>query len=171
MKKLIAGLLAGMLLMGLMVLIGMAAYSQRADENRDTSKFGKYVITKELYRQIEHYTGTSLVSHKNELKAGINFTYHCLAKPISFDKPHSHKFHEILCFVGGNPLDITDFGAAIEYTIGDEKHILAGPGCVSMPPEQVHCPIVVKNVSREKPIVFIEVSLAPEYGTPTPAKQ
>ena len=155
---------------GFMFWIGLA-FPQEAGEKPDQTKFGKYVITKQLYKKIAHYTGTSLVAHNGELQDNVSFTYHCLAKPITFEKPHTHDFREILCFVGGNSLDITDFTAEVEYTIGDEKHILKEPGCVSMPPGQLHCPIAVKNVSPQKPIVFIEISLTGKYGQAAPKKQ
>lgn len=164
-KRLLAGICAACVL----ALIGLGASLQDGAKDAD-SKYGKYIITTDLYREIDHYTGTSLVSHSGELKANVSMGYHCLAKPISFDKPHSHDFQEILCFMGGNPLDITDFDAVVEYTIGDEKHVITEPACVSMPPGQVHCPISVENVSTEKPIVFLEISLAPEYGVPADAE-
>jgi hypothetical protein len=170
MKRALKGLLAVLLSAGSVALIGLA-FPQQAGDKSDQTKFGKYVITKQLYKQIAHYTGTSLVAHNGELQADVSFGYHCLAKPINFDKPHSHNFQEILCFAGGNPLDITDFDAIVEYTIGDEKHVLNGPGCVSMPPGQQHCPISVKNVSPQKPIVFMEISLSRAYGTPTAKKE
>jgi hypothetical protein len=167
MNRLIKISVVAVLLAGLMVWIGVVAFSQQAG---DTTKFGKYVHTTDLYQKIDHYTGTSLVA-REKLEGTVSMCYHCLAKPISFDKPHSHDFEETLCFIGGNPLDITDFSAVVEYTIGDEKHVLTKPGCVSMPRGQVHCPIVVKNVSPEKPIVFLEVSATRSYGKPVPKKQ
>ena len=156
---------------GLLIWNGVRASSQEAAEKKDDSKYGKYVLTTELYHKIAHYTGTSLVARDGKLQGNLSMCYHCLAKPISFDKPHSHDFEETLCFIGGNPLDITDFTAVVEYTIGDEKHVLDGPGCVSMPRGQIHCPISVKNVSPEKPSVFLEVSATRSYGTPVPKKQ
>lgn len=148
-----------------------AVASQEAIEKKDDSKYGKYVLTSDLYHKIAHYTGTSLVARDGKLQGNLSMCYHCLAKPISFDKPHSHDFEEALCFIGGNPLDITDFSAVVEYTIDGEKHVLTKPGCVSMPRNLPHCPISIKNVSPEKPIVFLEISLATSYGTPKEAKQ
>jgi hypothetical protein len=149
---------------------GWNAPSQESAERKDGSKYGKYVLTTELYHKIAHYTGTSLVARDGKLQGNVSVCYHCLAKPISFDKPHSHDFEEALCFIGGNPLDITDFSAVIEYTINGESHVLTKPGCVTMPRGLPHCPISVKNVSAEKPIVFLEVSLASSYGTPKEIK-
>jgi hypothetical protein len=171
MKKLIRCLLVGASLLFLLVWSQPGASPQEATDSADGTKFGKYIISTELYRQIAHYTGTSLVAHNGELQSDVSIGYHCLAKPISFDKPHSHNFQEILCFIGGNPLDITDFDAVVEYTIGDEKHVIKQPACVSMPPGQQHCPISIKNVSVEKPIVFLEISLSRTYGAPAAKKQ
>ena len=171
MKRLIKGLLVGVCFASILAWSGPGASSQEATKKTDGSKYGKYVISTDILKKIAHYTGTSLVSHNGELQADVSVGYHCLAKPISFDKPHSHKFQEILCFMGGNPLDITDFQAIVEYTIGDEKHVLKGPACVSMPPGQQHCPITIKNVSVEKPIVFLEISLSRTYGAPAAKKE
>jgi len=145
---------------------GLRASSQDPAQKKDGMQYGKYVLTTELYTKIAHYTGTSLVARDGKLQGNVSMCYHCLAKPISFDKPHSHDFEETLCFIGGNPLDITDFSAIVEYTINGEKHVLTQPGCVSMPRGLLHCPISVRNVSPEKPIVFLEISLASSYGTP-----
>jgi len=149
---------------------GLNAASQNMAEKKSGSKYDQYVLTTELYNKIAHYTGTSLVARDGKLQGNVSMCYHCLTKPITFDKPHSHDFEETLCFIGGNPRDITDFDAVIEYTINGEKHVLTKPGCVSMPRGLPHCPVSVKNVSIEKPIVFMEISLSSSYGTPKEAK-
>jgi len=171
MKRLMKELLFAVSLAGLMVWFGLGAFSQQPADKTDGTKFGKYVLTDNIYAKIPYYTGTSLVARDGKLQGNVSMCYHCLTKPINFDKPHSHDFEEALCFIGGNPRDITDFDAVIEYTIGDEKHVLTKPGCVSMPRGQQHCPINVKNVSPEKPIVFLEVSLSSTYGPPAAKKQ
>ncbi|OGO20783.1 MAG: hypothetical protein A2Z15_01965 [Chloroflexi bacterium RBG_16_50_11] len=121
------------------------------------TQYGKCVHTKELIRKIPYYGGKSIVAHDGELDADCSIGYHCIAKPMSFDHVHSHKFPEMLCFIGGNPLDITDFGAEIEFTLGGEKHRITTPAVVSIPGGVEHCPIVFKKVT--KPLVFLEVSL------------
>jgi hypothetical protein len=122
------------------------------------TKYGKYIKT-ELLRDISHYAGQSILSHDGELDAECSMGYHCIAEPISFDKPHSHDFAEMLCFIGGNPLDITDFGAEIDVTLGEEGevHTINTAAVVALPPGLIHCPIVIKKVT--KPIVFLEISL------------
>jgi len=123
----------------------------------DRTKYGKRILTKKLIREISHYTGKSIVAHDGELYADCSMGYHCISKPMSFDFTHSHDFPEMLCFIGGDPRDITDFGAEIEFTLGGEKHLINTPAVVSIPPGVKHCPINIKKVT--KPIVFLEVSL------------
>ena len=121
------------------------------------TKYGKRILTKKLIREIGHYTGKSIVAHDGELDADCSLGYHCISKPMSFDFPHSHDFPEMLCFIGSNPLDISDLGAEIEFTLGGEKHLFNTAAVVSIPGGVEHCPIVIKKV--KKPIIFLEVSL------------
>ena len=122
------------------------------------TKYGNLILTG-LIRDIPHYTGKSVVAHDGELNADCSLGYHCISQPMSFDHPHSHDFTEFLCFIGGDPQDITDFGAEIEMTLGDEGevHLINTPAVVTLPPGLTHCPIVFKKVA--KPLVFLEVSL------------
>ncbi len=120
-------------------------------------KYGNCIKTTSLIREIPYYLGKSLVAHDGELDADCSLGYHHISKPMSFDERHSHAFAEMLCFIGSNPVDITDFGAEIEFTIGGEKHLINTAAVVSIPPDVKHCPIVIKKV--EKPIVFLEISL------------
>jgi len=121
------------------------------------TKYGKCIHTKDLIRKIPYYGGKSIVAHDGELDADCSMGYHCIAKPMSFDEPHSHNFPEMLCFIGGNPTDITDFGAEIEFTLGGETHKITQPAVVSIPGGVEHCPIVFTKITR--PIIFLEVSL------------
>jgi len=121
------------------------------------SKFGKNIFTDSLIRDIGHYTGKSIVAHDGELDTECSLGYHCISKPMSFDRVHSHDFTELLCFIGGDPTDITDFDAEIEFTMGGETHVIKTYAVVTIPPGVEHCPIVIKKV--EKPFVFLEVSL------------
>ena len=136
------------------------------------TKYGKRFLTRKLIREIPHYTGKSIVAHDGELDADCSMGYHCISKPMSFDHPHSHDFPEMLCFIGGNPKDISDFGAEIEFTLGGEKHLITTTAVVSIPSGVEHCPIVFKKVTR--PIVFLEVSLTRIWkpsGPPPPKKK
>jgi hypothetical protein len=169
MNKLLKRSLVGACAACALILIGLGA-SLRDEAEAEDTKYGENIITDEIFVEIPEYAGMSLVANNGELKGPISFTYHTVAEPIDFEDVHSHNFQEILCFVGGNPLDITDFDAIVEYTMGGEKHVITKPGCVTMPAGLVHCPISIKNVSAEKPIIFMAISLASEYGTPNYVK-
>jgi len=121
------------------------------------TKYGKCIHTKDLIRKIPYYGGPSIVAHDGELDADCSIGYHCIAKKMSFDHPHSHEFPEMLCFIGGNPKKITDLGAEVEFTIGGEKHKITSPAVVSIPGGVEHCPIVFTKVT--KPLIFMEISL------------
>jgi hypothetical protein len=80
---------------------------------------------------------------------------------------HSHDFHELLCFIGGNPENINDLGAEISICLGDEleEYIITSATVVSIPPGLKHCPLVVKKIT--KPFVFLEVSTTKGYSQST----
>jgi len=131
----------------------------------DGAKYSKYIVT-DLFKKIEYYAGSSFVAHNGELGGNITMAYHCVTKPKLFDMTHAHDFQEVLCFIGGDPLDITDFGAEVEVQLGTEheKHTITRTSCVSIPPNLPHCPLNIKRV--DKPIIFLEISNTPAYGKP-----
>ena len=122
------------------------------------TKYGDLILTG-LFKDISHYTGKSLLAHDGELDGDCSIGYHCISKPMSFDRPHAHDFREFLCFIGGDPTDITDLGAEIEFTLGDEgeTHKITSTSVVTIPPGLTHCPIVFTKVT--KPLIFLEISL------------
>jgi len=144
---------------------GPAASPQEA--KTDGNKYSKCIVT-DLFKKIEYYTGSSFVAHNGELGGNITMAYHCVTKPKLFNMTHSHDFQEVLCFMGGNPLDITDFGAVVEIELGaeHEKHVITKSSCISIPPNLLHCPLNIKKV--DKPIIFLEISNSPTYGKPAP---
>jgi hypothetical protein len=129
------------------------------------TKYGKLIHT-DLILDIPHYEGYSMLSHEGELDEDCSIGYHCVSKPICFEKPHAHDFTELLFFIGGDPTDIRELGAEVEICLGEEqeKHVINTAGVVSIPAGLTHCPIDIRNVTR--PIVFLEVSLTREYGPP-----
>jgi hypothetical protein len=120
------------------------------------TRYGKCFHSKDLNVRIPYYGGPSLVAHKGELDTDLSIGYHSIAKPMSFDEPHSHPFAELLCFIGGDPENINDFGAEIEFTLGGETHKITEPTVVSIPGNVEHCPIKITRVT--KPLIFLEVS-------------
>jgi len=137
------------------------------------TKYGKHLIQGPFVK-IPHYTGTSIVAHNGEYDADVCIGYHCLANAeYKALQPHTHDFHEILCFIGGNPKDINDFGAEIEMCLGEEqeKHIITSTTVVSVPPGLVHCPLIVRKCDPDRPVVFLGISLIRSKSVRTPLNE
>jgi hypothetical protein len=130
-------------------------------------KYQKNVMSKELYFKFPRgYVGTSLLSHKGELNPNVCFGYHCIDNTeYKHPEPHTHDFDELLGFVGGNPLDITDFGAEVRFCLGEEQeeYIITEPTMISIPAGMMHCPLTVTRC--DKPIVMLEISLTGEFNS------
>jgi hypothetical protein len=111
------------------------------------------------------WAGTSIWAHHNDYHNGTTLGYHCITSTYDVRYTHAHEFHELLCFLGGNPEDVRDLGAEVSMRLGDEQeeHVFNTPAIISMPPGLKHCPLLVRNVTR--PLVFLEVSTTKDYAT------
>jgi hypothetical protein len=99
-----------------------------------------------------------------EWGAGCIIHYSAVDKPIfMLREPHTHPFPEFVCFIGGDPTRVRDFGAEIEMCMGEEeeKYIINRSTVIFLPAGFPHCPLDVKKVT--KPIVLMTVSLSKEY--------
>jgi hypothetical protein len=102
--------------------------------------------------------------------------WNCITEAfLMVNDPHSHDFDQFLHFYGANSMDITDFDAVIEMSLGEkgEKHTITEPTVLHIPKGVIHCPLDFKIVN--KPVIFMNVALTPQYGhgpggTPAPEK-
>jgi hypothetical protein len=110
------------------------------------------------------WTGTSIWAHHDEYKSGMTLGYHCIISNYDVEHNHAHGFHELLCFLSGDPENPAELGADVSMCLGDEleEHTFNAPTIISMPPGLKHCPLHVKNVTR--PVVFLEVSATRDFG-------
>ena len=127
------------------------------------TKYGKY-IKKDPY--ITFYQTESFTVGPEQLECDCIITSQGFNAPVDNvggKEPHKHDFHQILCFVGGDPNNIRDFGAEIEVCLGEEmeKHIITTNAAITIPPGLPHCPINFIRV--DKPVVFLEVMLVGKY--------
>jgi hypothetical protein len=78
-------------------------------------------------------------------------------------QPHTHPYAEFLCFVGGNPMEVRDFGAEVELCLGEEqeKHIINSSKVVYIPANFPHCPLDFKVIRR--PIMFMVITFGKDY--------
>ncbi len=128
-------------------------------------KYGKYFFKNPI---MQGKFGPRLVffsrQHKEVGEKNFSVLWNCITEPfLMVNEPHSHDFDQFLHFFGGNSLDITDFDAEIEMSIGEEgeKHIITEPTVLHIPKETIHCPLNFKVVN--KPVIFMNVALTPEY--------
>jgi hypothetical protein len=78
---------------------------------------------------------------------------------------HRHSNAEILYFIGGDPMNFKEFGAEVEFVIGEgeeaETHIITTTTWVYVPSGVLHCPLDFKRV--DKPIMFGHIMFAPTF--------
>jgi hypothetical protein len=132
---------------------------------KDGKKYWMNIIQGPFYVEAEPgWAGTSIWAHHNEYKNGTTLGYHCINSTYEVPFIHDHDFHELLCFIGGNPENVSDLGAEVSIRLGDEleEHVFNTATIVSMPPGLKHCPLLVKNVTR--PLVFLEVSMTKDFA-------
>ena len=110
------------------------------------------------------WVGTSIWAHHDEYKSGTTLGYHCITSTYDVRYTHAHGFHELLCFLSGDPENITELGAEVSVCLGDEleKHTFSTPTIISMSPGLKHCPLLVDKVT--KPLVFLEVSMTRDFN-------
>jgi hypothetical protein len=80
---------------------------------------------------------------------------------------HRHNVAEILYFIGGDPMNFKEFGAEVEFTMGEgeeaETHIITTTTWVYVPKNVLHCPLEFKRV--DKPIMFGHILVAPTFDS------
>jgi hypothetical protein len=81
------------------------------------------------------------------------------------DKAHMHTSSEILYFIGGDPMNFEEFGAEVEFVMGEgeeqETYIITSTTWVYVPSGVMHCPLDFKRV--DKPIMFGHIMFTPTY--------
>jgi hypothetical protein len=127
------------------------------------TKYGKYFVQKPI---TEGMFAPRIRFSGGEYFGEINFSLqlNCITEPWLVEEgPHLHDFDQFLFFYGSNPMDLGDFRAEVELSLGEEgeKHIINSMTVVHIPKRLIHCPLFFKKI--EKPIMFMNVSLTPEY--------
>lgn len=132
------------------------------------SKYGQYVIKNPI---AEGRFAPRLVFYSSNHFGDKPFSllWNCITEPLLMvEKPHAHDFDQFLHFYGANSLNITEFDAEVELSLGEEgeKHIISETTVVHIPEGVIHCPLNFKVVN--KPIIFMNVALTPQYMRPKP---
>jgi len=74
---------------------------------------------------------------------------------VIIDDSHKHDHNQVLFFIGGNPNNAVDFDAEIELTLDGKVHLITYAACIYVPKGLMHCPLIVKSLT--KPLVFIDI--------------
>jgi hypothetical protein len=132
------------------------------------TKYGKYFV-EEPFREGHFVTSIRFFAGHYFSDKNYSLLWNCITEAFMMeDRPHSHEFDQFLHFYGGNPRDITDFGAEVEFSLGEEgeKHIINKTTVVYIPKGTIHCPLYFKRVDR--PIIFMNVAFTPDYHATRP---
>ena len=88
------------------------------------------------------------------------------------EKAHMHTSAEILYFIGGNPMNFEEFGAEVEFVMGEdeekETYIIKNTTWVYVPAGVMHCPLDFTRV--DKPIMFGHIMFTPTYKASSDGK-
>jgi hypothetical protein len=134
------------------------------------TKYGQYISQNPVKKpNLKPREMHNMVSATEEIWPGLtgincNFAFVCVAEPFLMgDPPHKHDYDEYLFFFGGDPLNMGDLGAEIEFALGEEweKHTITTPSIVYIPKGLLHCPLNIKRV--DKPFFFGHVMPAAKY--------
>ncbi|MBN1643679.1 MAG: hypothetical protein JW856_02510 [Dehalococcoidales bacterium] len=133
------------------------------------SKYAKYFLTEPALRnesRVKLSAPSAYVDSALHFGSLANFcmAWRYIKEPVLFDRiPHTHKFDEFLCFLGGNLENIFDFDATIELSMGTECEVflIEKPTVVYIPAGLVHTPLTFKRIA--KPVLFHPIPLTPDY--------
>jgi hypothetical protein len=131
--------------------------------------YSKYVI-REPHMRPPHAEITAPIVAFNrgrvdfpEVKFSIN--WELIERPFVMEKAgHTHDWDQLLCFIGGDTKNLFDFGAEIEFFLGEEaeRYFINTTTIVYIPQGLVHGPLEFKKIT--KPILFNNIVLSDIYG-------
>ena len=128
-------------------------------------KHGDYITelgaVTSMYKQI-NADQVAAIGGRDLNGADFSLGWSYLTEPfVMVAESHTHDFDQIIFLQGGDPANVTDFGAEVEMSLGEplEKHLIDYPSCIYIPAGLMHCPLNIKTVN--KPIMFIDITLSP----------
>ena len=131
-------------------------------------KYGKHIIDAPIMQSVmfPQITAPQINAFGAEHFMGIEFTmnWSYLTEPfLMVDSSHSHDFDQVICFIGGDPLNIREFGGEVEIYFGEEKekHVITSSSYIVVPRGVVHGPLNIKRV--DKPIMYMDFPLTARY--------
>ncbi len=132
-------------------------------------KYDKYIIREPRMRAPHAEITKPIVAFNRgrtdfpEVPFSIN--WELIEVPFVMEKAgHTHDWDQLLCFMGSDPNNYFDFGAEIEFFMGEEaeRYFINTTTIIYIPKGMVHGPLEYKKV--HKPIMFNNIVLASHYG-------
>ena len=131
-------------------------------------KYDKYLVPAPIMKSVmfPQITQPQVNIFGGEHLGGINFTmnWSYLTEPfLMVSDTHEHDFDQVICFLGGNPLDITEFGGEVEMCFGEEreKHTITSSIYIYVPAGVLHGPLNIAKIN--KPIMYMDFPLTARY--------
>ena len=133
------------------------------------NKYSKYVI-REPHMKPPHEEITAPIVSFNRGRVdfpgvGFSINWELIDKPFIMEKSgHTHDWDQLLCFVGGDSKNFFDFGAEIEFFLGEEaeRYVINSTTLVYIPRGLIHGPLEFKKI--HKPIMFNNIVLSAQYS-------
>jgi hypothetical protein len=144
------------------------------------SKFKKYFLEKPWGKELPFfgpdaptYIGIGQEAPVEGWDEPLTQVLRPIYKPFTMlDKAHMHDCSEILYFIGGDPMNFEEFGAEVEFVMGEgdekETYIIKNTTWVYVPAGVMHCPLDFKRV--DKPIMFGHIMFSPTYKASSDGK-
>jgi hypothetical protein len=125
------------------------------------SKYGSYIVT-ELKQNINEapwagpgggrilFLDSEVVPGAFYVETAWSFPRGIIKEPQSIAEPHKHDYDEVLAMFGTDLNKPYELNGAVEFWLGDEKHILSKTCIIFIPKGLMHCPLIYRRV--DKPI-------------------
>jgi hypothetical protein len=133
-------------------------------------KYGRYIYKKLIKKSPHPEITAPIVSLKLKKEVGgtdISFEWNYITQPVVMaNKPLVEGFDRFLVFAGGDPLNLDEFKAELEISLGekDEIYNFNEPRVVYIPAGLVHFPLTIKKVDR--PIMMLNITSMQKYSRP-----
>ena len=139
------------------------------------AKYGKYVITApKLITELAHhdFTGVSGITFPDEVYLDKDILREAnqwldimwiweVPHPPDLLGAHVHPFDELVLLIGSNPQDTGDFGAQIEWWMGEgdeaESYVIDTTTAIYVPKGLVHGPMNFLRI--DKPVLNVAIGL------------
>ena len=126
----------------------------------ENKKHGKYVTELGTWYSLHETVNSPCIGISGEkdlngAKFGMGWVY--LPEPfVMIGESHKHDdCNQLIIFLGSNLNNIVEFDAEIEFTVDGEINTITYPACVYVPKGVMHCPLIVKRVT--KPVMFMDI--------------